>query len=130
MNIKEASAFSHLPPKTIRYYEEIGLITPARAANGYRHYEENDIHALRFVGRARSLGFSVEECRTLLALYNDETRASADVKSLALRKIAEIERKMDELHSMKLTLSQLADHCAGDKRPNCPILADMARADE
>ena len=87
MNIKQAGEASGLPPKTIRYYEEIGLVAPARAANGYRDYAEDDVHRLRFIQRARSLGFSVEECRALLALYADEGRASADVKALARSKI-------------------------------------------
>lgn len=126
MNIGEASRHSGLPAKTIRYYEEIGLVRPQRADNGYRHYSMREVHILRFLQRARGLGFSVEECRRLLALYRDEHRASADVKRLALARIAEIERKIAELVSLKATLSELAEHCAGDERPDCPILEDMA----
>ena len=95
MNIGEAAAQSGVPAKTIRYYEEIGLIQPARRAdNGYRAYRETDVHMLRFVQRARSLGFSVRDCRQLLQLYQDPHRASADVKALAERRVAEIDRKM------------------------------------
>jgi len=120
MNIGTAAEATELPAKTIRYYEEIGLVRPARAANGYRDYSERDIHRLRFVQRARSLGFSIEECRLLLSLYEDEARASADVKALALDKIGEIEAKIANLQSLRATLTQLVEHCRGDDRPDCP----------
>jgi Cu(I)-responsive transcriptional regulator len=127
VNIGEAAAQSGVPAKTIRYYEEIGLIQPARRAdNGYRAYRATDVHMLRFVQRARSLGFSVRDCRQLVQLYQDPHRASADVKGLAERRIAEIDRKMAELRSMRATLVQLAEHCHGDDRPECPILEDLA----
>ncbi|MEQ8400076.1 MAG: Cu(I)-responsive transcriptional regulator [Roseitalea porphyridii] len=127
MNIGTAAEATELPAKTIRYYEEIGLVRPARAANGYRDYSDRDIHRLRFVQRARSLGFSIEECRLLLSLYEDEARASADVKALALDKIGEIEAKIANLQSLRATLTQLVEHCHGDDRPDCPIIDDLAR---
>lgn len=126
MNIGSASVQSGLPEKTIRYYEEIGLLTPARRANGYRDYSERDIHVLNFLQRARSLGFSIEDCRSLLSLYHDRDRASADVKQLAERRLTEIDGKIRELQSMKRTLSYLARNCHGDERPDCPILDDLA----
>ena len=106
MNIGEASDQSGLPTKTIRYYEEIGIVRPARAGNGYRDYSDNDVHQLAFVQRARSLGFTIEECKLLLSLYGDNRRASADVKALATNKIEQIDRKIKELKSLKTTLSQ------------------------
>lgn len=127
MNIGSAARATDLPRKTIRYYEEIGLVRPARADNGYRDYSDTDVHRLRFVQRARSLGFSIEECRMLLSLYDDEHRASADVKALTLEKIGQIDRKLDELKSLRATLSRLADTCQGDGRPDCPIISDLAR---
>ena len=126
MNIGLAAEKSGLPAKTIRYYEEIALVCPARAGNGYRDYSEDDVHRLRFLQRSRSLGFSVEECRTLLSLYEDDARASADVKAVALDKIAEIDKKLAELQSLRETLARLAKHCHGDQRPDCPIIDDLA----
>ena len=127
MNIGEAAALSGLPPKTIRYYEEIGLVRPAmRAANGYRDYGLRDVRTLMFLHRARSLGFSVRDCRELLALYQDRDRASAEVKSVALRRIGDIDRKVAELEAMRTALAELAERCHGDERPDCPILDDLA----
>ncbi|MEH6724719.1 MAG: Cu(I)-responsive transcriptional regulator [Hyphomicrobiales bacterium] len=126
MNIGQASKASQLPTKTIRYYEEIKLIAPMRADNGYRTYCETDIHRLRFLQRARGLGFSIDECRLLLSLYEDEKRASSDVKQLALDKIGEIDRKLSELESLKATLTALARDCHGDDKPACPIIDDLA----
>ena len=97
MNIGEASERSGLPSKTIRYYEDIGLIRPGRGGNGYRDYDASDVHKLRFLQRSRGLGFSVEECRQLLALYEDKSRASADVKDIAQTKLTEIDRKIREM---------------------------------
>jgi Cu(I)-responsive transcriptional regulator len=122
MNIGDVSERSRLPAKTIRYYEDIGLIRPDRSANGYRSFREAHIHKLAFLGRARSLGFTIEECRALLALYEDPARASADVKQVAREHLAQIDRKIAELGSMRTTLSRLVDHCHGDDRPDCPIL--------
>ena len=127
MNIGEAASRSGLPAKTIRYYGDIGLVVPShRRENGYRDYDEQDLHRLTFVQRARSLGFSVEECRELLDLYQDRSRASADVKRLAEHRISDIRRKIDELKAMETTLSRLVDHCRGNDRPDCPILDDLA----
>ena len=125
MNISEAARQSKLSSKTIRYYEDIGLIKPSRAENGYRDYSIDDAHRLAFIQRSRSLGFSVDECRLLLSLYDDDDRASADVKRLALAKISEIEAKIDELESLKRTLAALARNCHGDDRPECPIMDDL-----
>lgn len=126
MIIGEAASRSGLSAKTIRYYEEIGLIQPAvRTSGGYRAYSDDDVQSLSFLKRARNLGFSVEDCRSLLSLYHDKARASANVKSLALKRIAEIEGKIAELQSMKGTLSHLARNCRGDNRPDCPIIADL-----
>ncbi|MEJ8474629.1 Cu(I)-responsive transcriptional regulator [Roseibium algae] len=130
MNIGTASKQSSLPAKTIRYYEDIDLIRPARAENGYRDYSEIDVHRLRFLQRSRSLGFTIDECRLLLSLYDDENRASADVKAIAKAKIAEVDRKIVELEGLKDTLSALAQNCHGDERPDCPIMDDLARAHE
>ncbi|MEP0520180.1 MAG: Cu(I)-responsive transcriptional regulator [Hyphomicrobiales bacterium] len=126
MNIGQVSEISGLPAKTIRYYEDIELVTPARAENGYRHYAEKDVHRLKFLQRSRSLGFTIEECRLLLSLYEDKQRASADVKAIALEKIKEIDRKISELKSLKKTLSALAKNCHGDNKPECPIINDFA----
>ena len=126
MNIGQASLKSGLPAKTIRYYEEIELVKPARAANGYRAYAENDIHRLKFLQRARGLGFSISECRTLLSLYDDNHRSSADVKSLAKDKIKQIDRKIEELKTLRSTLATLTEKCQGDERPDCPIINDLA----
>ena len=126
MNIGEAARQSGLPAKTIRYYEDIGLAhSPGRGANGYRAYSDADVHALCFLQRARGLGFSVRECRDLLALYRDSSRASSDVKTLALRRVGEIDRKIAELKTLRDALAHLAEACAGDDRPDCPILDDL-----
>lgn len=126
MNIGDVAARTGLPTKTIRYYEDIGLITPLRGENGYRRFREADMHKLGFVGRARALGFSIEECRDLLALYEDEERASADVRQIAIGHLGEIERKIAALSDMRDTLKGLVHACAGDHRPNCPILKELS----
>lgn len=126
MNIGLAAERSGLPAKTIRYYEEVGLVSPERAENGYRAYSESHVHKLRFLHRARSLGFGIGECRQLLALYDDRDRASADVKRIAEAKIGEIERKIAELEDLRRTLRHLVHNCRGDQRPDCPILEDLA----
>jgi len=126
MNIGKAAQKSQLPAKTIRYYEEVCLIKPSRAENGYRDYSAKDVHRLRFLQRSRSLGFTIEECRLLLSLYDNDQRASADVKSLAQDKIGEIDRKIEELKSLRTTLSALAETCHGDDRPDCPIIDDLS----
>lgn len=127
MNIKDVAERAGLPAKTIRYYEEIGLIRPLRGANGYRAFRDSDLHKLAFLARARSLGFSIQECRTLLALYDDTHRASADVKALAEQHLDQIAAKIDELRQMQATLKTLVAACAGDDRPDCPILTGLSR---
>ena len=126
MNIGEVAKMADLPIKTIRYYEEIGFIKPKRSANGYRSFRVSDVHKLAFLGRARSLGFSIEDCRALLQLYENDTRASADVKQIAQENLARIDAKVKELQAMRNTLSDLIGACAGDDRPACPILSDLA----
>lgn len=127
MNIGEAAEASGVSAKMIRYYEETGLIRKAaRSASGYRHYDDADVHTLRFIRRARDLGFSVEQITALLALWRDRSRASADVKAMALEHVAELNRKIADLQSMARTLSSLAKHCGGDNRPDCPIIDDLA----
>lgn len=127
MNIGQIAAESGVPAKTIRYYEEVGLIAPApRRANGYRWYSETDLHTLRFIHHARRLGFPVEDVRELLALWRDRRRASADVKKLALARIDEIDRKLADLAALRRTLADLAERCHGDHRPECPILDELA----
>jgi len=126
MNISDVSKATGLPAKTIRYYEDIDLIRPQRQSNGYREFRGTDLHKLAFLARARSLGFPVENCRSLLALYGDEDRASADVKQIAETHLAEIDKKLSELTAMRDTLRVLVKSCAGDSRPDCPILRDLA----
>jgi len=125
MNISEVATRAGLPPKTIRYYEEIGLISPPRDANGYRAFREADMHKLAFLGRARTLGFTIEDCRTLLALWEDQDRASADVRALAKDHLDRIEVKIADLEEMRDTLASLVKACAGDDRPDCPILKSL-----
>ncbi len=126
MNIGHVSSLSGLPTKTIRYYEDIKLVKPARAANGYRDYSDADKNTLVFLKRARDLGFSIVECRSLLSLYQDKARASADVKSLAMAKIKQIEERIAELKGLNATLKNLAENCHGDNRPDCPILQNLS----
>jgi len=126
MNISEAAVACGLPAKTIRYYEEIELIRPARDPNGYRAFSDTDIHNLTFIARARALGFSIEDCRALLALYEDKSRASADVKKIAQRHLDQIEAKIADLSAMRDTLSHLVHACRGNHRPDCPILEGIS----
>ena len=125
MNIGQAAEETALPPKTIRYYEEVGLVRPSRDTNGYRAFSQAELHKLRFLGRARALGFSIENCRALMALYEDDSRASAEVKAIASKHLDEIAAKIADLKAMEATLSHLVATCAGDGRPDCPILADL-----
>jgi Cu(I)-responsive transcriptional regulator len=122
MNIGEAATKAGLPAKTIRYYEDIGLVKPGRDTNGYRAFAQADIHMLTFLARARALGFSIEDCRDLLALWEDTGRASADVRQIAQEHLARIETKIVDLEDMRDTLKTLVRDCAGDDRPDCPIL--------
>jgi len=130
MNIGDVADLSGLPAKTIRYYEDIGLVEPLRSANGYRSFRQSDVHKLAFLGRARALGFTIEDCRSLLKLYADTERASAEVKQIAEEHLDRIDRKIAELTEMRATLSHLVDACAGDHRPDCPILADLAMEED
>lgn len=127
MNIGQAARRTGLSAKMIRYYESIGLLKPAsRSDSGYRLYHQDDLHALAFIKRSRDLGFSLEEVARLLTLWQDRQRASADVKALANEHIADLNRRIDELVSLRDTLSELVAHCQGDDRPDCPILKDLA----
>ena len=126
ITIGEAASLSGVPPKTIRYYEEIGLIAaPERLENRYRAYDEGDIRTLRFIHRARSLGFTLKEVGELLALYRDRSRSSREVKQLALARVADLDRKITELTTIRNAIVDLAGHCHGDNRPECPILDEL-----
>lgn len=127
MNIGQAARRSGLSAKMIRYYESIGLLKPAlRSDSGYRLYQQEDLHSLAFIKRSRDLGFSLEEVARLLTLWQDRQRASADVKALASQHIDDLNRRIEELVSLRDTLSELVAHCQGDDRPDCPILKDLA----
>lgn len=127
MNIGKASEASGVSAKMIRYYESIELIPEvSRTAAGYREYSDKDVHRLRFIRRARDLGFSVDQMSELLALWQDRDRASADVKRIALEHVAELERKAQQLMEMSETLSHLAGNCQGDSRPDCPIINELS----
>lgn len=129
MRIGEAASRSGMAPKTIRFYEEIGLIGPAeRLANRYRAYSEKDVHTLGFIHRARSLGFSLNDIRALLSLYHDRQRASREVKRLAIAHVQALDRKIAELSAIRNTIADLARHCHGDERPECPILDELDAA--
>jgi MerR family transcriptional regulator, copper efflux regulator len=128
MNIGEAAKASGVSAKMIRYYEEVKLIAaPARSASGYRIYGETDIHALRFIRRARDLGFTVEQISELMQLWRDRARASADVKRIALEHVGVLQAKMREIDAMAKTLEHLAATCHGDDRPDCPIIEELAQ---
>jgi len=127
MNIGQAAQRSGLSAKMIRYYESINLLKPAlRSDSGYRVYQQEDLHRLAFIKRSRDLGFSLEEVARLLTLWQDRQRASADVKALASQHIDDLNRRIEELVSLRDTLSELVAHCQGDDRPDCPILKDLA----
>ena len=127
MNIGQAADASGVSAKMIRYYEEIGLIRPpARTDSNYRVYGSDEVHVLRFIRRSRTLGFSIEETSTLLALWQDKTRASGEVRDIASGPIGPLETKIAELQSMVGTLKHLVHCCHGDNRPDCPILDDLA----
>ena len=128
MIIGEVAQETGVPTKTIRYYESIGLIDrAARHDNGYRGFSQGEVESLRFIRRARHLGFSLSEVAELLALWRESNRASADVKALALGRVREMEQRIAELDSLRRTLVELAERCGGDQRPECPILDDLAR---
>ncbi len=126
MNIGQAADGAGVSAKRIRYYEQIGLIVAAKRSDaGYRVYDERDLHTLRFIHRARQLGFSLPQIATLLALWQDRRRSSANVKKVALAHVAELSMKITELQSMVDTLEDLAARCDGESRPDCPILAEL-----
>ncbi|MFC6673421.1 Cu(I)-responsive transcriptional regulator [Marinobacterium aestuariivivens] len=130
MNIGQAAKASGISGKMIRYYESVGLIPQVnRTDSGYRHFSEMDIKRLRFIARARSLGFTVEQMGSLLTLWQDRNRASSDVKAVAQTHIEILETKIDQLNSMRQTLLCLADRCQGDQRPDCPILGGLGAED-
>jgi MerR family copper efflux transcriptional regulator len=127
MNIGQAAAASGVSAKMIRYYESIGLIPKTvRTESGYRVYSDRDVHTLRFIRRARDLGFSVEQIADLVSLWHDRERASKDVKTIALEHVGVLERKIRELQEMASTLKHLATNCHGDARPHCPIIEELA----
>ena len=127
MNIGEAAKASSVSAKMIRHYEQIGLIAPAaRNDAGYRTFGDRDVHTLRFIRSARDLGFTVEGIGELLALWQDRSRHSADVKKVALGQIEKLEHKITELQAMRNTLQTLVTCCSGDHRPDCPILENLA----
>jgi Cu(I)-responsive transcriptional regulator len=125
MTIGEAASRSGVSAKMIRHYEAIGLISAERRANGYRNYDARDVAVLRFIRHARDLAFPLEDIRKLLALWRDRSRASGEVKSLALSHVDALEAKAAALNAVASSLRHLAQHCAGDDRPECPILAEL-----
>lgn len=130
MKIGEVATGSGVSQRMIRHYERIGLIAPAaRRDSGYRDYDDKDVHTLRFIRRARDLGFPIEEIGKLLALWKDRDRASADVKALATARAEELKRKERAIHAMRCSLENLARNCHGDDRPDCPILNDLETGD-
>lgn len=127
MNISAAAKAADLPTKTVRYYADIGLVSaPSRSVSGYRSYDENAIRKLIFVRRAREFGFTIDECRELLGLYQDEHRTSAEVKNMASKRLEEIRQKQKELQGLHDALSHLVENCKGDHRPDCPIIDYLA----
>ena len=126
-NIGEAASRSGVSAKMVRHYESLGLLPAvARSESGYRRYGDKEVHTLRFVRRARDLGFSMAEIAELLKLWQNRRRASADVKRIALRQVADLDRRMAAMAAMRQTLNHLADCCQGDHRPDCPILESLA----
>jgi MerR family transcriptional regulator, copper efflux regulator len=126
-NIGEAAARSGVSAKMVRHYESLGLLPRiSRTDAGYRQYNDKDVHTLRFIRRARDMGFSMAEIAALLKLWQNKRRASADVKRIALAHAADLHRRIEEMASMKRTLERLADCCHGDQRPDCPILDELA----
>ncbi|CAD6547123.1 HTH-type transcriptional regulator HmrR [Paraburkholderia hiiakae] len=127
VNIGEAARESGVTAKMIRYYESVGLLAPkGRTESGYRVYGAQEVHSLRFIRQARRLGFLVDDIRRLLALWHDRSRASAEVKSIALEHVAELDQRIAELSQMRDTLAHLASHCQGNDRPDCPIIERLA----
>ena len=128
MNISKASKLSHLTVKTVRYYANIELVKPKQSSlTGYRDYSDEDVLKLKFIGKARKFNFSIDECRELLSLYENENRPSKEVKKITLEKISEIDQKLNDLKTLRKELSHLANNCHGDDRPNCPILEALSK---
>ncbi len=127
LSVGEAAKATGVSAKMIRYYEEIGLLAPpTRGANGYRYFTDRDIHTLGFIRRARTLGFSTEQIRRLVGLWQDRERPSSEVKRIAQAHVDELDRKIEETRAMRDTLQHLAEHCRGDERPDCPIIDELA----
>ena len=128
MNIGKASKLSDLTVKAARYYANIDLVKPKQdSQTGYRNYTQEDVLKLKFIGKARSFNFSIDECRDLLSLYENENRPSKEVKKITLEKISEIDKKLNDLKALRKELSHLANNCHGDDRPNCPILEALSK---
>ena len=128
MNIGKASKLSDLTVKATRYYANIDLVKPKQdSQTGYRNYTQEDVLKLKFIGKARSFNFSIDECRDLLSLYENENRPSKEVKKITLEKISEIDKKLNDLKALRKELSHLANNCHGDDRPNCPILEALSK---
>ena len=129
MNIGKVAKLSELTIKAVRYYDNIDLVKPyQKTITGYREYNESDALKLKFVGKARKFNFSIDECRELLSLYENESRPSKEVKKLTLEKISQIDKKLQQLQNLKDELTYLADNCHGDDRPNCPILNALSNS--
>lgn len=126
MRISEAARRSGLTAKTIRYYEQIGLLSAGRRDNGYRDYDAADVDRLAFLASAREIGFSIEECRALLSLHDDPHRASCEVRDIAAGKLADLDRRLEKLRAMRRRLARLTDACRGDDSPDCPIIEDLS----
>ena len=128
MNIGKASKLSELTVKTVRYYANIDLVKPKQSfLTGYREYSEEDVLKLKFIGKARKFNFSINECRELLSLYENQNRPSKEVKKITLEKVSEIDKKLNELKNLRDELNYLANNCNGDDRPNCPILEAFSK---
>ena len=128
MNIGKAAKLSNLTVKAVRYYANIGLVKPQQnISTGYRDYTEEEVAKLKFIGKARSFDFSINECKELLSLYDDKNRTSKEVKKITLEKISQIENKLKDLNDLKKELSFLANNCHGDDKPNCPILDELSK---
>ena len=128
MNIGKAAKLSNLTVKAVRYYANIGLVKPQQnISTGYRDYTEEEVAKLKFIGKARSFDFSINECKELLSLYDDKNRTSKEVKKITLEKISQIESKLKDLNDLKKELSYLANNCHGDDKPNCPILDELSK---
>lgn len=126
MNISQVAERTGLPAKTIRYYEDIGLVAPRRGENGYRSFGEREVHKLAFLARARGLGFTIADCRTLLALYEDRQRTSGEVRGIAEAHLEKVDAKLRELQGLRTLLAHLIDRCHGDERPDCPIIDELS----